>query len=47
MVVLGLGIAQHIESESHDRTQIDLPLGQHRLAALVAQLGKPVVIFLL
>ena len=47
VVVLGLGIAQHIESESHDRTTIDLPAIQHKLAAAIAATGKPTAIFLL
>jgi hypothetical protein len=30
VVVLGLGLTQHIESESHDRTEVDLPAIQVR-----------------
>ena len=46
-VVLMLGIDDSIESESHDRVSIDLPLTQHRLVAAVAAVGKPVVVVLL
>jgi beta-glucosidase len=37
----------HLEAESHDRTTIDLPAVQHRLAAAILALKKPTVIFLL
>ena len=47
IVVLGLGIVQAIEAESHDRTEVDLPAIQHELAAEIAKLGKPTAIFLL
>ena len=47
VVVLGLGIIQAIESESHDRTAIDLPAIQHKLAAEITALNKPTAIFLL
>lgn len=46
VVVLGLGIVQAIEAESHDRTEIDLPAIQHEFAAAVEALGKPTAIFL-
>ena len=47
VVVLGLGIVQKIESESHDRTEVDLPTIQHELAAAIFALHKPTAIFLL
>ncbi len=46
VIVLGLGIVQAIEAESHDRTEIDLPAIQHEFAAAVEKLGKPTAIFL-
>lgn len=45
-VVLMLGIDESVEAESHDRKQIDLPGSQHKLAAEVIAVGKPVVIVL-
>ena len=45
--VLLLGIDEHIEGESHDRTSIDLPAPQHDLAAAVLALGKPCVVVLI
>ena len=46
-VVMILGIDESIESESRDRTSIDLPQVQHDLAAAVLAVGKPTVIVLL
>ena len=45
-VVLALGIDGSIEGESHDRTDIDLPDIQHKLAAAVAAVGKPTALVL-
>jgi beta-D-xylosidase 4 len=38
---------QYLELEAHDRTIIDLPEIQHRLAAEILALNKPTVLFLL
>lgn len=46
-VIIGAGIDMSVESESHDRTDIDLPEVQHQLIAAVLALGKPTAIFLL
>ena len=46
-IVLMLGIDQSVEGESHDRTSIDLPIQQHKLAAAILALGKPSVVVLI
>lgn len=46
-VILMLGIDQSVEGESHDRTSIDLPSMQHKLAEMVLGLKKPTVIVLI
>lgn len=46
-IVMFLGIDEAIEAESHDRTSIDLPEVQHKLAAQMLKLGKPIVIVLI
>lgn len=46
VIVLVLGIDESVEKESHDRTSIDLPDVQHKLAAQVLALGKPTAIVL-
>ena len=45
-VVLLLGIDNSIESESLDRTSIDLPYIQHQLSSAIAAVGKPTVVVL-
>lgn len=47
VVVLALGIDGSVEGEGHDRTNVDLPGAQHALAAAVAAVGKPTVLFVL
>jgi len=46
VVVLLLGIDEKVEAESHDRTTIDLPGVQHKLAAAILSLQKPTVMVL-
>lgn len=46
-VVLFLGIDNSIESESLDRTSIDLPYIQHQLASAIAAVGKPTAVVLI
>jgi beta-D-xylosidase 4 len=45
-IVLCLGLDGSIEGEMQDRRSIDLPPVQHALAAALAALGKPIVVFL-
>jgi xylan 1,4-beta-xylosidase len=46
IVILALGIDSSIETESHDRTDIDLPSIQHQLATVISGLGIPTVMVL-
>jgi beta-D-xylosidase 4 len=46
IVILALGIDSSIETESHDRTDIDLPSIQHQLAAAISSLGIQTVMVL-
>jgi hypothetical protein len=41
-----MGIDNSVESESRDRTSIDLPSCQHKLAAAITALKKPTVLVL-
>lgn len=47
IVILALGIDSSVETESHDRTDIDLPYIQHQLASAISSLGTPTVMFLI
>jgi len=46
-VLLALGLDQAVESESNDRTAINLPGVQHQLAQQIIAVGKPTAIVLL
>eukprot|EP00656_Telonema_subtile_P011294 TRINITY_DN15564_c0_g1_i1.p1 TRINITY_DN15564_c0_g1~~TRINITY_DN15564_c0_g1_i1.p1 ORF type:complete len:425 (+),score=107.65 TRINITY_DN15564_c0_g1_i1:373-1647(+) len=49
VIVLAMGIGQSIEGESHDRTDVDLPVVQHQLVAAIraACPNTPTAMFLL
>jgi len=47
IVILALGIDSSVETESHDRTEIDLPPIQHQLASVISNLGVPTVMYLI
>jgi hypothetical protein len=47
VVVLALGIDEHVEGESHDRTAVAIPQPQLDLLAAVVALGKPTAVVLI
>ena len=49
MIVFAMGIGQSIEGESHDRSDVELPLVQHQLMAAIRKAcpDTPTVLFLL